>query len=120
MDIVNSLYISVFGMTVVFLVLVSLILLINLQSFVAAKIAGWHKTSGNAAAVPAVTASAASATLAKPLSAAMPSGPQELKLTGVDDKTAAIIMAIVSDNIGVDPSQLYFKSIRSLDEGANV
>lgn len=117
MDILNSLYVAVFGLSVVFLVLVSLILLINLQSFVAGKIIG-----RTAAAVSIASAKpiAPPAQAVKPASAAANAGPQELKLTGVDDKTAAILMAIVSDEIGVEPNQLYFKSIRALDEGANL
>ncbi|HEY5466265.1 MAG TPA: OadG family transporter subunit [Clostridia bacterium] len=117
MDILNSLYISVFGMSVVFVVLVSLILLINLQSFVAGKISGRTAAAGNVSATKTI---AVPAQAAKPAAATVYAGPQELKLTGVDDKTAAIIMAIVSDEIGVDPNQLYFKSIRGTGRGANL
>ena len=117
MDILNSLYISVFGMGVVFVVLVFLILLINLQSFVAGKIAARTAAAGHAAVA---QAPAAPVQVARPAAPVTLAGPQELKLTGVDDKTAAILMAIVSDEIGVDPDQLYFKSIRALDEGANL
>lgn len=117
MDILNSLYISVFGMSVVFVVLVSLILLINLQTFIARKISGRTAAAGSIASAKPI---AAPAQAVKPASAAANAGLQELKLTGVDDKTAAILMAIVSDEIGADPGQLYFKSIRALDEGANL
>lgn len=41
----------------------------------------------------------------------------ELKLIGVDEKTAALIMAIVSDESGIPLSQLQFKTIRLLSEG---
>jgi hypothetical protein len=34
-----------------------------------------------------------------------------LKLKGCDEKTAAMIMAIVSDNTGIPLSELVFKSI---------
>ena len=123
MDILNSLYISVFGMSVVFVVLVSLILLINLQTFVAGKISGRSKVKGNVAIVSVDVAFASipdMGTAAKNHMVVVSPGTQELKLTGVDDKTSAIIMAIVCDEIGVAPDQLYFKSIRALDEGANL
>jgi len=123
MDILNSLFTAAFGMSVVFLVLVSLILLITLQSFVAGKISGRSKAKGNVAIVPvdaAIVSLPDVGTAVKNHTAAVSAGAQELKLTGVDDKTAAIVMAIVSDEIGVDPDQLYFKSIRALDEGANL
>ena len=35
----------------------------------------------------------------------------DLKLKGCDEKTAAMIMAIVSDNTGIPLSELVFKSI---------
>lgn len=38
----------------------------------------------------------------------------ELKLLDVDEKTAALIMAIVSDNSGIPLSELSFKNIRLL------
>ena len=43
------------------------------------------------------------------------SGPLELRLTGVDEKTAAMIMAIVCDESGLPANELYFKSIKALD-----
>jgi Na+-transporting methylmalonyl-CoA/oxaloacetate decarboxylase gamma subunit len=39
----------------------------------------------------------------------------QLDLIGVDEKTAAIIMAIVSDELKISLNQLQFKSIKSLD-----
>ena len=39
-----------------------------------------------------------------------------LKLKGCDEKTAAMIMAIVSDNTGIPLSELIFKSIKLVDE----
>lgn len=40
--------------------------------------------------------------------------PQSVKLVGVEEKTAAIIMAIVCNKMGGDPSRLQFTSIRAL------
>ena len=42
--------------------------------------------------------------------------PQGLTLVGLDERTAAIVMAIVCDHTGFPPEQLYFRSIRALDE----
>ena len=39
-----------------------------------------------------------------------------LKLKGCDEKTAAMIMDIVSDNTGIPLSELVFKSIKLVDE----
>ena len=39
-----------------------------------------------------------------------------LKLKGCDEKTAAMIMAIVSDNTGIPLQELVFKSIKLVDE----
>lgn len=39
----------------------------------------------------------------------------ELKLIGVDEKTAAIAMAIVCDELKVSLSELQFQSIKALD-----
>lgn len=40
----------------------------------------------------------------------------QLKLIGVDEKTAAMIMAIVSHESGIPLSELQFISIKALDE----
>ncbi len=40
----------------------------------------------------------------------------QLKLIGVDEKTAAMIMAIVSHESGITLSELQFISIKALDE----
>jgi len=39
----------------------------------------------------------------------------ELKLKGVDERTAAMIMAIVSHESGIPLSELQFKSIKAVD-----
>ena len=57
-----------------------------------------------------------------PAVAAAPAAPEEefssgtLKLKGCDEKTAAMIMAIVSDNTGIPLSELIFKSITLVEE----
>lgn len=39
----------------------------------------------------------------------------ELKLLGTDEKTAALIMAVVSDESGIPLSELNFRSIKLID-----
>ncbi|MCQ2532391.1 MAG: OadG family protein [Saccharofermentans sp.] len=62
-----------------------------------------------------------------PAVAATPAAPAEpvkeeefssgsLRLKGCDEKTAAMIMAIVSDNTGIPLSELIFKSITLIEE----
>jgi sodium pump decarboxylase gamma subunit len=109
MDILNSLYTSVFGMGVVFVALVFLILLINLQTFLTGKLAARQ-------AVPAPAAIPERPAAILPARPARATPQQDLKLTGVDDKTAAIIMAIVCAETKSSPNELYFKSIRLLDD----
>ena len=48
----------------------------------------------------------------------MPSGMNqgELELVGTDEKTAAIIMAIVSDKSGIPLNRLSFKSIKLMED----
>ncbi len=53
-------------------------------------------------------------------SAAQPSGPAassgDLELVGTDEKTAAVIMAIVSDKSGIPLNRLQFKSITLMED----
>ena len=132
MDLLNSLFITIFGMSVVFIALVSLIAMINVQGrFVkfmdanqqkkaaAARAAAQQKSGGSsspaASASSAASDAAATVDTAKSAPAALYSGPLELRLTGVDEKTAAMIMAIVCDESGIPANELYFKSIKALD-----
>ena len=125
MDLLNSLFITLFGMSVVFIALVSLIVMINIQGrFVksmdanqqkkaaAAKTDAQQKASGSTAAA---SAAPAAPVASEPAPAKLYSGPLELKLTGVDEKTAAMIMAIVCDASDIPANELYFKSIKALD-----
>jgi Na+-transporting methylmalonyl-CoA/oxaloacetate decarboxylase gamma subunit len=106
MDILNSLVIGVFGMAVVFLVLVLLIVLINIQTFVARKLI----PRGNGGS------KGASAPIEAPTPAAPPPDPQGLTLVGVDERTAAIVMAVICDQTGIPPEELYFRTIRAMDD----
>lgn len=110
MPAVQALMIAASGFIVVFLMLVILWGLIELVSKV---VTGIESRTEASAPVPAVKAEA-------PASAAEPAKPLgpfggELALYDVDEKTAACLMAIVSDSTKIPLDQLIFKSIRALD-----
>ncbi len=107
MSILDSLLVSVFGISVVFAVLIALSFLVKLQSVVLGKIA---TKSDN---VPDAKGNADNDIIPQPVPV-LSSG--ELKLIEVDEKTAAMIMAIVSDESHIPLSELQFKSIRLLEK----
>ncbi len=110
MSITDSLLVSLFGISVVFFVLISLSFLVKFQSFIIRKIVG-KRTRVN---VPSEMSNENSNT-ADVSTGDSELSTGELKLIGVDEKTAAMIMAIVSDESKIPLSQLQFKSIRLLD-----
>ena len=95
---------------VVFGVLFIMYVLISLAGKI---LAAATKDSGKAEAKPAVAAAAAAP--------AAPAAEEEfssgtLKLKGCDEKTAAMIMAIVADDTGIPLSELVFKSIKLVEK----
>ena len=62
----------------------------------------------------AVTETPAAKSVGVPMPAGMNQG--ELELIGTDEKTAAIIMAIVSDKSGIPLNRLSFKSIKLMED----
>ena len=93
--------------TVVFAVLFIMYVMISLSSkIIAALPSGDKKKAAEAPAVPAAAAAEAA-----PASEGEEFSSGTLKLKGCDEKTAAMIMAIVSDNTGIPLSELVFKSI---------
>lgn len=100
MSILESLIISVFGLSLVFVVLIALSAVISVESKILENIKpkkpAEEKPVEETEAVPEATYG-------------------ELKLIGVEEKTAAMIMAIVSDESGIPLSELQFKSIKALD-----
>jgi Na+-transporting methylmalonyl-CoA/oxaloacetate decarboxylase gamma subunit len=94
---------------VVFAVLFIMFVIISLAGKIFASAASTKKEAPKAepAAAPAV---AATATPEEEFSSGT------LKLKGCDEKTAAMIMAIVSDNTGIPLSELVFKSITLVEE----
>ena len=91
---------------VVFAVLFIMSVMISLSSKVIAALPSGDKKKAEAPAAPA----AAPAETA-PASEGEDFSSGTLKLKGCDEKTAAMIMAIVSDNTGIPLSELVFKSI---------
>lgn len=108
MSVFEALLDALFVMAVVFGVLAVLYLLIIVNSAIFRK--------GKKSAPSAVTETAGGAA-ASPIGApAADLSAGKLKLQDVDEKTAAMIMAIVSDESGIPLSELCFKSIRLLNK----
>lgn len=106
MSLGNSLLVALIVMTIVFSVLILLSFLVKIQSLAVAYIEkkgkSTHKEETNKPAVEAQTyVSEATA--------------GELKLIDTDERTAAMVMAIVSDELKIPLNELQFKSIKALD-----
>lgn len=102
----DSIKVSLFGLSIVFIVLILLSLFVKFQSFILGAIASNKKTVTDRDEENYREA-------AEQEEPGLSSG--ELKLVGVDEKTAAMIMAIVSDESNIPISSLRFKSIKALD-----
>ncbi|MGI6083869.1 MAG: OadG family protein [Acetivibrionales bacterium] len=105
MSFLDSLLISFFGLGLVFVVLIGLSAVITLESkvfrfFKAHKKEADTKRPDN----PAINTDDM-----------VDAGAGDLKLVGVDERTAAMIMAIVSDESGIPLSELQFKNIKALN-----
>lgn len=110
-SIIESLLISAFCMAVVFLVLSTLYFAVLALSKVLSRV-GMTNTSNTAGN--AEMAAPAAADVTDSNAARISAG--ELKLINVDEKTAAMIMAIVSHESQIPLSELCFKSIKALEE----
>jgi len=108
MSLLDSLLLAIFGISVVFVVLIALIFFIKIQSTVVNAISnnGKKEVKEEIKTQEVVKEQAAD-------DAGWTAG--ELKLIGVDEKTAAMIMAIVSDETKIPLSELQFKSIRAVE-----
>lgn len=98
--------IALSGLVIVFIILAVLALAVKLISKV---IVATDRKAAPVAAAPAPAAAGAPA--AAP---AVQHYAGEVALIGVDEKTAACIMAIVSDETGIPLSELVFKKIKAL------
>ncbi len=113
MDILTSLKVSFFGFLVVFVTLILISICIKLLSFI---ILYFEKSGKQKKEQDLLTNSAAAADGQNSLNQGKDDeiGYGELKLYNVDEKTAAMIMAIVSDESQIPLSELRFKSIKLL------
>ena len=102
MTILEAFIYSLLGMAVVFFALVLLMLIIRVMTLFTDR-----KKSGPA---PAPAAAPAEPPKAAPGSAG------ELKLYDTEPRTAAMIMAIVADDLGYPVNELRFKSIKKVEE----
>ena len=117
MSFIDSLWVSLLGLAVVFTVLILLSFLITILSAVLGLFLRNSTTDtavirdGNAAVVPQTGGTEV------PYIVGGTDGELsgELKLIGVDEPTAAMIMAIISDESQIPLSQLRFKTIRAID-----
>lgn len=103
MSFLNSLTISAFGLGIVFAVLIALSLIVFFASKVFSMLA-------KKAPQPEIQSP-----LFDEAVVGMGYSSGELKLLNVDERTAAIIMCIVSDESGIPLSELQFRSIKALD-----
>jgi len=106
MSVLESLPVALFVFAMVFALLAVLYILIVLFSIGIRAIEKRQKAARESLLVP------------EPAGTAEPAEPEEifssgqLKLQNVDERTAAMIMAIVSDESGIPLSELCFKSIK--------
>ena len=104
MSMIDSFMISIYGMTVVMSVLIFLCLVVNIQSLFFRLV---NKYGGD---ISKQSKNYEVNTLDPNEDSGLTYG--EMKLVNVDEKTAAMIMAIISDESKIPLSELQFKSIR--------
>ena len=111
MPLTDALATSLIGIVTVICILAIIAVLIILVSKVIRAVEG-------AASKKAPEAPTAVATASAPAGVPMPAGMNqgELELVNTDEKTAAIIMAIVSDKSGIPLNRLSFKSIKLVED----
>jgi sodium pump decarboxylase gamma subunit len=113
MTFTDSLMISLLGVGIVFLVLMLLSLLIKFQS----QVLGYIEAVNHKQEKDKRNAVNEEETAATEVAEAPDEGwsAGELKLLGVDEKTAAMIMAIISHESQIPLSELQFKMIKAID-----
>ena len=107
----EALGVALFVWAVVFAVL--FIIFVSIRVF-GAVVGSATKAKAPGPATAAVTAAVAATEASSDPGEEFSSG--SLKLKGCDEKTAAMIMAIVSDNTGIPLNELIFKSITLVEE----
>ena len=109
----DSIMIDLFTIAVVFGALFLIFICIKIFSAV------FSLGSSKKTVAPAAASAAPVAASKAPVAPAVPEeefSSGSLKLKGCDEKTAAMIMAIVSDNTGIPLSELVFKSITLVEK----
>ncbi|MFV0400876.1 MAG: OadG family protein [Oscillospiraceae bacterium] len=117
-SVINALFLMLF----VFILLGALMLLVRLMSAVVIPINNAVQARKQGKTADAAPATVAVSTVT-PATTSVAELPQEglvytgtLTLRNVDEPTAAMVMAIVSDQSGIPLSQLEFKAIRKLED----
>lgn len=113
MTLTDSIMVSLLGMGVVFLVLILLSFLIKIESQVIGYINAYNLKQTPLQLESAKGEGAEKATNEMVFDEGWSAG--ELKLIGVDEKTAAMIMAIVSHESQIPLSELQFKKIKAIE-----
>ncbi len=116
----QALMLALSGITIVVMALAFLAIMVLVMNKIVPSITGQNNAKPAAPAPVQAPAATAPVAEAKP---AIPAGMVELpanqsqgdiNLYSVDDKTAAMIMAIVSDTTKIPLNELYFKSIKEI------
>ena len=108
-----ALQVSLFGIVIVFALLIILAILIMIISRAVRAGESIASNKKKKAEAPAAPAQVRAQTAGTPLPDTLSQG--SLVLEGVDEPTAAVIMAIVSDESGIPLNRLLFKSIKEKD-----
>ncbi|NLZ47612.1 MAG: OadG family protein [Clostridiales bacterium] len=106
MSISDSLLVALILMSIVFIGLIALYLLVRLETVIVSSIDKKNESSKEEVEV---TEQAFTSSNAEEISEG------ELTLIGVDEETAAMVMAITSDELKVPLNELRFISIKALD-----
>ncbi len=111
----ETMFVAVAGIIVVLLELAILAVLIVFLSKIFRAIEG-RVSSSPAEPIAEDAPSAPAAAPAQAVSVSLPAvtAPGGLRLIDTDERTAAVVMALVSDQSGIPLEKLYFKSIRCL------
>ena len=115
-SIANAAIVAVLGYAVVFfgLILLMLVVMAMGKAFMAKDAKA--KAAPAAAAAPAASAAVAVSAVADPVSDAAPGTAGQLKLYDTPPKTAAMIMAIVANQMGKPLNELRFISIKEVKD----
>ena len=116
----ESLTMAGIGMLVVFMELIILALIIMLMGKVVSSIAGKKGNAAPAAKAAPAAAPAPKAAAVRTLVAGYNVLKPVLALCGVDEPTAAMVMAITADKLGAQPSELSFRAIRAIELPENL